>query len=62
MRVRAINVLAGHQLQLMEAEADPNKRKAHSTKGYKLIDEANLLTATNVHNLASMCFYEITAG
>lgn len=29
-RVRAMNVLAGHQLQLMEAESDPAKRKIHS--------------------------------
>ena len=46
----------------MEAESDAAKRKLHSSKGYKLIEEANMMTATNVHNLCSMCFYEITAG
>jgi len=40
-RIRAMNVLAGHQLHLMEAEPDLVKRKEHSKKGYKLIEEAN---------------------
>jgi len=40
-RIRALNVLAGHQLHLMEAEADTIRRKEHSKKGYKLIEEAN---------------------
>ena len=40
-RIRAMNVLAGHQLHLMEAESDPKIRQKHSQKGYKLIEEAN---------------------
>ena len=40
-RIRAINVLAGHQLHLMEAESDPAIRRKHSQKGYKLIEKGN---------------------
>ena len=40
-RIRAINVLAGHQLHLMEAESDPTIRRKHSQKGYKLIEKGN---------------------
>ena len=43
-RIRAINVLAGHQLHLMESESDPNIRRKHSQKGYKLIEEANQIS------------------
>lgn len=43
-RIRALNVLAGHQLHLMEAETDLVRRKEHSKKGYKLIEEAQQLS------------------
>ena len=63
-RIRALNVLAGHQLHLMEAAGttDPAQRKEHSKKGYKLIGEAQQLSQIDEHNMCSMCFYEITAG
>ena len=61
-RIRAINVLAGHQLHLMEAESDPTIRRKHSQKGYKLIEKGNEISQIDEHNLCSMCFYEITAG
>ena len=37
-RVRAANVLAGHQLNLAEAESDAAQQRLHLTKGYKLIE------------------------
>ena len=61
-RVRAMNVLAGHQLSLAEAESDPAQQKAHRAKGHKLIEEANTISQIDPNNLISMCFYVITAG
>ena len=61
-RVRAMNVLAGHQLNLVEAESDPAQQSVHRQKGHKLIEEANTISQIDPNNLISMCFYVITAG
>ena len=61
-RIRAMNVLASHQLHLAENEHDPLKRKLHSQRGFKLIEEANTISQIDPNNLVSMCFYEIAAG
>ena len=62
MRIRAMNVLAGHQLHLTENESDAQKRKFHSQRGFKLIEEANTISQIDPNNLISMCFYEIAVG
>ena len=61
-RVRAMNVLAGHQLNLVEAESDLAQQSVHRQKGHKLIEEANTISQIDPNNLISMCFYVITAG
>ena len=61
-RIRALNVLAGHQLHMMETEGDLTKRTQHSQQGYKLIKEAIESSETNMHSFCSQCFYEIAAG
>ena len=57
-RIRAMNVYAGHFLNLYETEQDGK----HRQRGVNLIEEANTISRIDENNLLSMCFYEIAAG
>lgn len=57
-----MNALAGHQLNLVENESDSDKRRQHFELGFKLIEEANMMTRFAPDNLVSMCFYNIAKG
>lgn len=43
-RIRAINVLAGHELHLMEAESEPAKREKHKQKVVDLVNDGNAIS------------------
>jgi hypothetical protein len=57
-----MNALAGHQLNLVEAEQDLDRRRQHFELGFKLIEEANMCSNYAPDNLVSMCFYNIAKG
>ena len=57
-RIRALNVLAGHQLHLFETEGDGK----HRPRVVNFIDEANTISRFDLHNLLTMCFYDISVG
>jgi hypothetical protein len=61
-RIKAMNALAGHQLNLVENESDPDRRRQHFELGFKLIEDANRTSRFAPDNLVSMCFYNIAKG
>jgi len=61
-RIKAMNVLAGHQLNLQEAEKDEDKRKQFNSRGYNLINQATNIQLVDPNNWISKCFYTIVTG